>query len=203
MMMVMMAIVAFFIGAIPTGYLLVKWKNGTDIRQMGSGNLGATNVFRVAGKSLGIWTLILDIAKGYLAVLLGMALVATEASDPQLKGVLLGVFAILGHVFTPFLGFKGGKGVATSAGVGLAVYPMPLLLALFIWFVVLWTSRYMSVASLMGVTVFVCLIVAGDYSRAHILISFLIWGFIVWTHRQNWKRLWRGEELKLHFGRKS
>jgi len=125
--------IAFLIGSIPTAFIYVKLKTGEDIRSLGSGNVGATNVMRVVGKKHGIFVLFADALKGIVSVLLLSFYFSVDhnALSPKTYQFLIGLSSILGHVFTPFLCFKGGKGVAVSAGVGISIYPFQFLTALF------------------------------------------------------------------------
>lgn len=192
---------AFWIGSIPSAYLWVKVKTGKDIRSMGSGNVGATNVFRSVGRMDGIWVLVLDALKGVGGVLLGGAIwnasVRQPEADAQLIGFGLGIAAILGHVFTPWLKFKGGKGVATGAGVALAVYPLPFFFAFLIWSALLKATRYMSVASIAAAYVFAAGTAWTVPNKAHAVVAFAAAIFITWTHRANIDRLRKGSESKL------
>ena len=161
---------AFLLGSIPFGLILAK-ANGIDIRQHGSGNIGATNVLRVMGKSYGITCLLLDALKGFIPVVIALSLVQIEGKHPnlappfllpyalhlpaaqqfdgQLFHVLTGLLAILGHNYSPWVGFKGGKGIATSAGVLLGLFPFfGVLLLGFIWLGLFLATRYVSVASI-------------------------------------------------------
>ena len=146
---------AFLMGSIPTSYLFVKWTRGQDIRELGSGNPGATNVMRVVGKREGLIVLAADILKGFVAVILLSAWVGDHPWTHRTFQFVLGLCSVLGHVFTPFLKFKGGKGVATSMGVALAVYPIPLAVALAVWGAILMIFRYVSVASICAAYAFV------------------------------------------------
>lgn len=143
----------FLIGAIPFGFLAGKVK-GLDIREHGSRNVGATNVFRVVGKGPGLAVYLLDTLKGFLPVLISkMAWPSTSISD-QWFYIAAGLAAILGHVFTPYLRFKGGKGVATASGVLLALEPIAILIALATFIVVLLASGYVSLGSIIASLVF-------------------------------------------------
>lgn len=189
---------AFAIGSVPSAWIWVKAKTGKDIRTLGSGNVGATNVFRSVGKKDGIAVLACDALKGVLGVCIGRLIwPASSGLDPQLAGFVLGIAAILGHVFTPWLGFKGGKGVATGAGVALAVYPLPFLLALVAWIVVLKTSNYMSVASITAAYCFAAATAWLVPDKTHAVIALAAACFISWTHRANIARLRQGSEPKL------
>jgi glycerol-3-phosphate acyltransferase PlsY len=198
---VISVLTAFLIGSIPSAYLWVRIKTGQDIRTMGSGNVGATNVFRSVGRLDGIGVLVLDALKGILGVVLGGAVwnpvLTTPAADPQIIGFGLGIAAILGHVFTPWLKFKGGKGVATGAGVALAVYPTPFFLAFVVWSVLLKTTRYMSVASISAAYAFAAATAWIVPNKVHALVALAAAVFITWTHRANIDRLRKGSETKL------
>lgn len=190
---------AFLIGSLPTAYLWVRLKTGKDIRTLGSGNVGATNVFRCVGKGDGVAVLAIDALKGVAGVWLGRIVWSGGwvAGDAELTGFLLGLTAILGHVFTPWLKFKGGKGVATGAGVALAVYPLPFFLALTVWIAVLKTSRYMSVASITAAYIFAGATAWLVPNKTHACIALAAAAFITWTHRANIARLRQGTESRL------
>ncbi len=189
---------AFLAGSVPSAWIWVRLKTGKDIRTMGSGNVGATNVFRTIGKKDGIGVLACDALKGVLGVVAGRIIWAPDAAiDLQLAGFGLGIAAILGHVFTPWLGFKGGKGVATGAGVALAVYPVPFGLALISWIAVLKISNYMSVASITAAYIFAAATAWLVPNKTHALIALAAALFISWTHRANIQRLRQGSEPKL------
>src|SRR2546421_8481082 len=146
------AVAAYLLGSIPTGFLVAKAR-GVDIRTVGSGNIGATNVFRYLGKPAGIFVLFADALKGWLAVAVLAKLIAAwlypGANQPALEcaQIIAGLSAILGHNYTCWLYFKGGKGIATSAGVLVALVLWPLLIILSVWIVVFALSRYVSLAS--------------------------------------------------------
>jgi glycerol-3-phosphate acyltransferase PlsY len=143
-------LVAWLVGGIPFGFLIAK-SRGMDIREHGSGNIGATNVTRVLGKKLGILCFIFDAGKGFLPVFIATRL---SADDPARWPAWLAATAVLatvaGHVWTPYLGFKGGKGIATSAGALIGIAPLPLVIALLIWLGTFFTSRYVSLASIVA-----------------------------------------------------
>jgi len=201
-MTVLAFILAFAAGAIPTSYLWVRAKTGKDIRQMGSGNPGATNVFRCIGFKDGLAVLLLDAAKGAVPVFLLMRMPNSPAAGPEVFGFFLGLAAILGHVFTPFLGFRGGKGVATGAGVAVAIYPIHFAAAFGVWLAVLVVSRYMVLASLSGAYVFALLCVLTHRYPAVQIMALFAALFLTWTHRSNLRRIFRGEENRLIFNRK-
>lgn len=194
---VFLILAAYFLGSVPFGLIAGHKVKGIDLRQHGSRNIGATNVFRVVGKRWGILVLLLDALKGYLAcffpVLFG------QAPDLPFQ-LLLGISAILGHSFPIWLGFKGGKGVATSLGVFLAIAWIPTLITFGIWSLCLWITHIISISSLVAATIFPVLI-AWRYSgtRGILLlpISVVLACFIFYTHRANIQRLRQGTEKKL------
>ncbi len=188
---VLLALVAFFMGSVPFGLLFAKLLGREDPREVGSGNVGATNVARAAGKAAGLLTLILDAAKGYLPVLLAQGWL----NGPDYMA-LIGLFAIIGHCYSPFLRFKGGKGVATGLGVYLALSPSAVLLVAMVFAAVIWQWRYVSLASISaawGMVPLICLL-----KRNPILVLFtaMIALLITWRHRENIARLLKGEEPK-------
>jgi acyl phosphate:glycerol-3-phosphate acyltransferase len=188
---------AYLLGAIPFGYLLVRWKTGTDVRAKGSGNIGATNVLRTTGRMAGVVTLLLDIAKGYLAVWLAGW---WSSNDPWwTSGAALAVMA--GHAFPVFLGFHGGKAVASFVGAFLRLTPTPLLLALLIFVVVVAWTRYISLGSVCAAAVFplgVWLLLLPPFP---VVASALIAGaFIIYRHSSNIRRLQAGTENVFSFG---
>jgi glycerol-3-phosphate acyltransferase PlsY len=195
-------IAAYLLGSIPTAYLAGRILQGIDIRQHGSRNVGATNALRVLGRGAGVSVLLIDIFKGAAAVLLGLALGFSE----EIR-VLAGIFAICGHNWTGFLNFKGGKGVATSAGVFLALIPLSLLAALIIFMMSVAITRYISVGSMLGAIV-LALTATLQYvldfgSPPQLLTLLLAWlasAFVIWRHRPNIQRLLQGNENRFLFG---
>lgn len=149
--------VSYLLGSIPFGYLLVRIFRGQDVRQTGSGNIGATNVARTGSKGLAIATLLLDALKGYIAVMLAFLLAARALADPgqtYTAAALAGFCAVLGHMFPVWLRFKGGKGVATALGAFTALAPRAILVALVVFVVVVALTRYISLGSMAGAAVF-------------------------------------------------
>ena len=190
---VLTAIASYFLGSIPTGYLFAKAK-GIDIRTVGSGNIGATNAFRVLGKKIGITVLLIDALKGYVAC----RYIAFGPTAPgEAHHMIAGLFAILGHNYTCWLRFKGGKGVATSAGVLLALAPAGFAIALTTFLVVLAMSRYVSLSSICAAIVLpIGVWLAGGTTRMIILMIFLS-SMAIYKHRANISRLIAGTESRI------
>lgn len=190
---------AYLIGGIPVGYLLVRWKAGQDVRAVGSGNIGATNVARAAGKAVGIVTLLLDIGKGWVAVWLMARFGSTE---PHWVGAAA-LAAILGHAYPIFLRFHGGKAVASFVGAALYLAPLPLLAITILFVAAVWRTRYVSFGSILGAALFPLAVWMIDHPPAPIVITAMLGGaFIVWRHRSNMARLRAGTENMLVWGGK-
>jgi acyl phosphate:glycerol-3-phosphate acyltransferase len=192
-------ILAYFLGSIPTGLIIGKAVKGIDLREHGSKNIGATNVFRIVGKKWGFLVLFLDALKGYIAVKLPVILSHQEPSMAIALG--LGITAILGHGFSLWLKFKGGKGVATSLGTFLAIAPVPTLITFAAWCIVFAFTHIISISSLSAAVIFpiVCFIFVLNQPKLTLLlpISLLLGAFIFYTHRANIQRLLRKEEKRL------
>lgn len=195
-------ILAYFIGATPFGLMAGKMR-GIDIRDHGSGNIGATNVLRVLGKPVGITVLILDVLKGLVPVL-----IAKAVSDNSIVHILSAIAAIVGHNYTFWLRFKGGKGIATSAGAIASVMPIPLAVALALWGLFFLVTRYVSVASIaaalsLPVTAGIQSMRAGEWDLPLFGFALFLGGMATWRHRSNIKRLIAGEESRFEPGKKS
>ena len=189
-------LIAYFFGAIPFGLLVAK-SRGVDIRAHGSGNIGATNVFRVIGKGWGIFTFTLDALKGFIPAFFFPMWGGVE----PVYGVLFGLTAIAGHSFPIYLKFKGGKGVATSAGMLLGVAPMAVGIAFASWVVCMVLSRIVSLSSIVAaIMVSVVIWLEDDKSRVVQIAITCLSVLIVWLHRANIKRLLNGTENR--FGKK-
>lgn len=194
-------VAAYLVGSIPTGYIFGKALRGVDIRQLGSGNVGATNVYRTVGKAPGVAVLALDFLKGTLCVtLLPMAL---EAASPALEMtrtsvcIFLGAAAIAGHIWTVFLNFRGGKGVATTAGVMLGFLPGVFLGCLVVWVAVFAIWKYVSLASLAAAAALPVLSLVMGKGIDVILFTSVLCMVGVYSHRANIKRLIQGEESRI------
>lgn len=197
---VVIAVVAYFCGSIPFGYLLVRIFRGEDVRLTGSGNIGATNVARTGSKGLAIATLLLDILKGVLAVMLARALAHsadTSALNLNLAAAIGSLFAILGHLYPVWLRFKGGKGVATALGAFLAQAPVPVGVVVLLFLLLLAIFHYVSLGSITAAAAFPFVVLWLEHGRvskvtfAVMCISSLL---IIWRHRQNVQRLLAGTE---------
>ena len=227
-------LVAFLLGSITFGLLIAKAK-GIDIRQQGSGNIGATNVLRVVGKKYGITCLLLDALKGFIPTALALNLIQIAGRNPtvplglpeawtlhidlaqattaQIAQITTGLCAILGHNYSPWVGFKGGKGIATSAGVLIALMPAGVVLLIVVWLVLFRVTRYVSVASI-GAAAALPLIThlgarfhhvdnnkslptlweAGTWNKPLFVFSIVIAALAIWKHRTNVHRLMKGTE---------
>lgn len=189
--------VAYLLGAIPFGYLLVRWKTGRDVRASGSGNIGATNVLRTTGRGAGITTLVLDIFKGWAAVWLADRL---SGGDPFWTSAAA-VAAMLGHGYPVFLRFKGGKAVATFIGSFLYLTPLPLAAVLAVFAgTVAWT-RFISLGSIVAAATFPLAVWMILRPPAPVVLAALLGGaFIVYRHSENIRRLRAGTEHTFSFG---
>lgn len=191
-MNVLIIISAYLIGSIPFGFLLARFWKGIDIRKHGSGNIGATNVWRTLGKGPGIIVLLLDALKGVTAVMLAKQL---GTNDLVALGAALAVMA--GHSFPLWLGFKGGKIIATGAGAVLAITPVPLLLALLVWVTTVALSRYVSLGSILAAISLPIWVALFDREPSTLVFSLLAASFAVWKHSSNIKRLLNGTEFRI------
>jgi glycerol-3-phosphate acyltransferase PlsY len=192
-------VIAYLLGGIPFGFLLVKLTRGTDVRESGSGNIGATNVLRTSGPATGVATLLLDIAKGYLAVWL-----AAELTGGAPQWTSLAALAVMaGHAFPVFLKFQGGKAVATFVGAFAYLTPLPLAAVLLLFVVTVAVTGYISTASILAAATFPF----GVWMILHPPIqvtaaAFIAGAFIVYRHKSNWVRLRAGTENVFSWGRK-
>ncbi|TAG08017.1 MAG: glycerol-3-phosphate 1-O-acyltransferase [Verrucomicrobia bacterium] len=220
---------AFLLGSIPFGLWIARAK-GIDIRAHGSGNIGATNVLRVVGKGHGIACLLLDALKGLVPVILAFSLVRYDGMNHpwsidallpwsgefsrttcQICQVVTGFAAIFGHNYSPWVGFKGGKGIATSAGVLIALMPAAVVILLVLWIIVFVTTRYVSIASIVAAAVLPILTIGGSWfhgrlqdgtwNRPLFVFSLIVASLAIWKHRSNLVRLKNGTEHR--FTRKS
>jgi acyl phosphate:glycerol-3-phosphate acyltransferase len=184
-------LIAYLLGAIPFGYLLVKWRTGSDVRAAGSGNIGATNVLRTAGRAAGFLTLLLDIAKGYLAVWL-----AGRLSDRDPLWMSLAALAVIaGHAYPVFLQFRGGKAVASFVGAFLCLAPWAMAVEMVIFVVVVAWTRHISLGSIIGAATVPLAAWLVQQASIYVVIAAAIGGsFIIYKHRSNIQRLRAGTE---------
>jgi glycerol-3-phosphate acyltransferase PlsY len=203
MVTVLVVVAAYLIGSIPSGYLIVSATKGKDVRETGSGGTGATNVTRSAGKAAGVATLVLDALKGLVAVEIART-VASSDGAVNWAVALASVAVVVGHCFPVWLKFRGGKGVATAAGVFLALFPLGVLCALLVLLPIVWITRYVSLGSIVAAAsfpVFVFFLTQSDSwstSRGPLITTAVaVAALIVYMHRENISRLIRGTENKL------
>ena len=196
MNVVVSVVIAYVVGSIPTAFLVGR-ANGVDLRTVGSGNLGATNVFRTLGWKWGLTVYIADMLKGALPVLWLPPIAGVAVGWPW--GVAVGLAAIVGHVRPVFLlGKGGGKGVATASGVFLVLAPLPASCAILAFALVVATSRYVSLGSLIGAVALPLVLLAQERALTPlVLVSMSVAAFVFWTHRENIGRLRRGEERRI------
>ena len=189
--------IAYLLGAIPFGYLLVKLTTGSDVRASGSGNIGATNVMRTTGRAAGIATLLLDIAKGYLAVWISGRL---TGGDPfWMSAAALAVMA--GHAYPVFLRFQGGKAVASFIGAFLCLTPMAMVCALLVFVGVVAVTRYISMGSISAAATFPLAVWIVQHPQQPIFIAAVVAAaFIIYRHSSNIRRLHSGTEHRFSFG---
>lgn len=194
-------VASYLLGSIPFGYLAGRLA-GVDIRRLGSGNVGATNVVRVLGKRYGYPVFVLDVLKGFGAVKISMLMAPgrpPEWDSAEVFGILAAITSVLGHLYPAWLKFRGGKGVATSAGALLALAPVPTLIAVIVWTLMFWLTGYVSLASITAAIVLPpAILIASWPDRAQIkplvYASACVASIIVWRHRSNVSRLARGTE---------
>ncbi len=197
--------VAYLLGSIPTGFLVARAR-GIDIRQVGSGNIGATNVFRYLGAPAGVFVLLVDAAKGWLAVMLAVPLISgwlypdASVQAREWLAILSALSAVLGHNYTCWLHFKGGKGIATSAGVLLAIVTWALLVILAVWVVVFLLTRYASLASILAAFTLPFAALATGESTTLVVVTAALAALAIYKHKANIKRLLNGTENRM--GRK-
>ena len=205
MITVLLILIAYVLGSIPNALWVGKTFKNIDVREHGSKNTGSTNATRVLGAKLGIFTLILDILKGalptYLGIVLGANLLTRAAGIDKLDIIVIGMAAILGHTFSLFLKFKGGKAVATTLGVFLVLVPYAILILLVVFFVIFGLTKYVSLASIVSA---VALPITVYLTTRHIpltVLGIIIGLLVIIRHKENIKRLINGTESKLTFSK--
>lgn len=184
---------SYLIGAIPTSYLVGKWFRGLDLREHGSRNLGATNVYRTLGWRYAIPVGLFDVGKGAVPVLL----FGPRAPEVPYFPIWCGLLAVVGHVFSVFVRFRGGKGVATAAGMIIALAPLAFPVVVAVWALVVWLSGYVSLGSIVAAALFPLadwLLHPGRRSPVTLAVDLGLAGFIIWKHRANIQRLLAGTE---------
>jgi len=192
---------SYLLGSVPFGYLAGRLA-GIDIRKVGSGNVGATNVVRVLGKRYGYPVFALDFLKGFGAVMIAMLMAPGRPpawNSPEIFGILAAMSSVLGHLYPPWLKFEGGKGVATSAGALLALTPVATLIGVAIWIIVFWLTRYVSLASITAAVILpIVILVIGlhdqNNGKSLAYASACVAAVVIWRHRSNLSRLMRGTE---------
>jgi glycerol-3-phosphate acyltransferase PlsY len=192
---------SYLLGSIPFGYL-AGLLAGVDIRKVGSGNVGATNVVRVLGRKYGYPVFALDVLKGFGPVKISMLMapgLSQQWTSPEIFGIVAAISSVLGHLYPPWLKFKGGKGVATSAGALLALTPIATLIGVAIWIIVFWLTGYVSLASmtaaiLLPIVIFVLRSQDPDNGKPLVYSAVCVAAIVIWRHRSNLSRLIRGTE---------
>ena len=210
MLLILFMVIAFAIGSIPFSFIIAKVVKGVDLREHGSGNLGATNVFRTLGAGWGGLCLFLDMAKGAAAVFLMTMLVNSWPADmatpfhitPDLFRIFAGFLASVGHTFSPFVGFHGGKGVATTAGAFAVLAPLPVLTALVAFGATAYTTRLVSAGSVTAATVLPVSVLFFELKSEHVSSTIIVFvslacGWVIYKHRGNIARLREGSEAKV------
>jgi len=196
-MIALLLLAAYVLGATPTSLWVGRAFFGIDLRHEGSGNLGATNAFRVLGWKAAVPVMLFDILKGWVPVAIGPSLLSTELAPGWLAAV--GGAAILGHVFSFWVGFRGGKGVATSAGVFLALAPLGVLAALAVWVAAIALTGYVSLGSILAALVLPFAVALTPHRGGDVVLVFsiAIAAFVIWAHRGNMRRLLSGTENRI------
>jgi acyl phosphate:glycerol-3-phosphate acyltransferase len=192
---------SYLLGSIPAGYLAGKIA-GIDIRKTGSGNIGATNVTRALGKLYGYPVFVVDFLKGFGPVMISISIatrVRPEWSSPEMFGILAAISSVIGHSFPIWLKFKGGKGVATSAGALFGLMPVGAVIGAAIWILIFWLTRYVSAASIatavaLPLVIFIMTWLNQTHGKALFYSSVFLAAFVIWRHRSNLSRLMRGTE---------
>jgi acyl phosphate:glycerol-3-phosphate acyltransferase len=195
------AVGAYLIGSVPSGFLIGRIR-GVDLRQVGSGNIGATNALRVLGKKWGYVVFAADFLKGFLAVTITLTAARISGrSDAVLAGIIAGIFVMIGHIFPVWLGFKGGKGIATAGGIMLGSFPiLVFLVGILVWSAFFYLTRYVSVASIAAALSLpissAILMLFGRCDGRLVVIAAMMCALAVWRHKSNIERLLAGTEKK-------
>ena len=193
----LLVVVSYLLGSIPFSYIVPKLTSKIDIRSVGSGNTGTTNVVRTLGLKIGVIAFLGDFLKGLIPALIGISLLG------HMGGLIGGGVAVLGHCYSVWLSFKGGKGIATSAGVIVALFPI-IAVILVIWqFFIIFATKFMSLASITSAVLFPVLVIAFGFETKTIIFSIALGAFVIYRHRSNLQRLLKGEEKKLTIAKKA
>lgn len=194
--MLLIILVSYILGSISTSYIIAKKFAGVDIRTQGSGNAGSTNVLRTLGKKAGALTFVGDFLKGSLAVFISKIIAKKYGIDDLSAGYLAAAFVVLGHNYPVFLGFKGGKGVATSLGSMITLNPIIASICFVVFLIVVFFTRYISLGSILGISISPFIMIILKNKQAFFITLFLTAVTII-SHRENIKRLINGTERKL------
>lgn len=199
-------VAAYLIGSVPTAVWVGKWFYRTDVREHGSGNAGATNTIRVLGWKAGIPVIVVDIFKGWFAVWMMRWFIPAGWSDDMAvyARIVAGMMAVIGHALPLYAGFRGGKGVATLLGAGIALYGDPVWISIVVFVTLLLTTGYVSLGSVCGGMVFPFVVVFYYHITHPALVGMAVFAalFLLWTHRKNIQRLLKGEENRMLYGKK-
>jgi len=189
-------LVSYFIGSISTSYIIAKRMMGVDIRTQGSGNAGSTNVLRTLGKKAGILTFVGDLLKGVVAVLIAKVIATIAHTDVATSSYIAVVFVVIGHNWPIYLGFRGGKGVATSLGAMIAVNPVIALSCFAFFILIVYVTKYVSLGSVLGIcTSPIIMFFIGNYKG--LAVTLFLSASVIFKHRENIKRLLNGTERKI------
>lgn len=194
---ILIIIISYLIGSIPTGYLIGKYFFKVDIKTLGSGNIGATNVLRNLGKKMGLLTLLGDSLKGFIPVLFAVLYKPYPLNQTLL--FFCALMAFLGHLFPLYLKFKGGKGVATALGIYLILFPLQLLYSAIIFFLIVFKTRYVSLGSIISALAMPLFVSFSAKDSYQIMLTVIISALIIYKHKENIQRLLEGRENKLKF----
>lgn len=186
-----LVVAGYLIGTIPFALLVARWVAGTDVRYAGSGNPGAANVFRTTGRSTGLTVMALDISKGCAAVVVAGSLGADEATRAA-----TGVAAVIGHIYPVWLRFRGGKGVATACGVFSVLTPLATALAVLVFVIVVWATRYVSLGSMIASLTLPSMAYLADAPEPFVVSAAAVAALILFRHRSNLSRLRAGTEMR-------
>ncbi len=201
----LLLVIAYFLGSIPTAVWVSRYFFGFDIRERGSGNAGATNTFRVLGKKAGIPVLLVDALKGWIAVMLPVWVFVDPSSPVLFENfrVLCGAAAVLGHIFPVFAGFRGGKGVATLLGISIGMHPLAALCCIGLFLLILLLTHYVSLGSILSSLFYALFILVIQHAThdATIIFAISIPLLVIFTHTRNIKRLWEGNESRTYLFR--